>query len=161
VNGPSAKTAKLVSITITPVGVERQPATHYAREAVSRADLIEQRGIDSDLKGKGGARQINLMRAETIAELAAEGCKAAPGELGEQVVISGLPGESFQPGARLRIGHDAMLEIVKPRTGCDRFEAIQGRPRQSVSGRLGVLARVVQSGAIAVGDPVAIVTAVK
>jgi len=43
------------------------------------------------------------------------------------------------------------------RHGCERFEAIQGRPREQAAGRLGVMARVVVGGPIRVGDPVALV----
>ena len=41
-----------------------------------------------------------------------------------------------------------------PRTGCARFEMIQGKPRNDAKGRLGVLATVVSGGEVAVGDAV-------
>ena len=58
-------------------------------------------------------------------------------------------------GTRLRIG-DAIVEITLPRTGCARFEAIQGHPKASVRGRLGVLVRVVCGGEVRVGDGVVV-----
>jgi MOSC domain-containing protein YiiM len=93
------------------------------------------------------------MRAETLAELAAEGFKTGPGEMGEQIVIAGLDPAALIEGTRLRIG-EAMIEIGIARTGCARFESIQGRSRSEVKGRLGWMAAVVASGEVAVGDEV-------
>jgi MOSC domain-containing protein YiiM len=54
------------------------------------------------------------------------------------------------------VGAEAVIELVKPRTGCDRFEAIQGHPPSEAAGRMGVMARVLRSGSIQVGDEVKI-----
>jgi MOSC domain-containing protein YiiM len=150
--------AHVVSIAYTPRSVERRPTDRYARMPVEWATLVEQRGIAGDLKGSGGSRQLNVMRAETLAELAAEGRKTGPCEMGEQVVIAGLDPAAFTEGTRLQLGDSAVIEVGIPRTGCARFEYIQGMTRQGVAGRLGVLARVVVGGDVAVGDEVAIVT---
>ena len=144
----------VVSIVYTPRGVERKPADRYARVPLQRATLIEGRGIAGDLKGNGGDRQLNIMRAETLAELAAQGRKTAAGEMGEQIVLAGVDPTHFNKGTRLRLGDVAIVEISIPRTGCDRFESIQGVAKKSVAGRLGVMARVITGGEIAVGDAV-------
>jgi MOSC domain-containing protein YiiM len=150
--------AHVVSVAYTPRGVERRPTDRYARVAVERVTLVEQRGIEGDLKGSGGSRQLNVMRAETLAELAAEGRNTGPGEMGEQLVIAGLDPAAFAEGTRLQLGESAVIEVGIPRTGCGRFEYIQGAAKQSVAGRLGVLARVVAGGEVAVGDDVTVVT---
>ena len=149
--------AQIVSIAYTPRDVERRPTDHYARVPVEWATLVEQKGIAGDVKGSGGARQLNVMRAETLAELAAEGRKAGPGEMGEQLVIAGLDPAAFVEGTRLQLGDSAVIEVGIPRTGCARFEYIQGTTKQSVAGRLGVLARIVAGGEVAVGDKVEVV----
>jgi MOSC domain-containing protein YiiM len=148
--------AQIVSIAFTPRGVERRPADRYARVAVERVTLVEQRGIEGDLKGSGGSRQLNVMRAETLAELAADGRQTGPGEMGEQLVIAGLDPAALTEGTRLQLGQSAVIEVGIPRTGCGRFEFIQGTTKQSVAGRLGVLARVVVGGDVAVGDAVVV-----
>jgi MOSC domain-containing protein YiiM len=151
--------ARIVSITHTPRGVERRPTNCYARVSLERATLVEQRGIAGDLKGAGGSRQLNVMRAETLAELAAEGRKIGPGEMGEQLVIADLDPAAFIEGTCLQLGESAVIEVGIPRTGCNRFEYIQGTTKRSVAGRLGVLARVFVGGDIAVGDEVVVVVA--
>jgi MOSC domain-containing protein YiiM len=83
--------------------------------------------------------------------------------MGEQLVLAGLDFSTLAVGARLQLGEAAgaaVIEFVKNRTGCDRFEHIQGRPRESVAGRLGFMARVVAGGRIKVDDPVSLLEAV-
>lgn|SRR5262249_25667186 len=132
---------------------------HYARVPLERARLAEFRGIEDDLKGGAGERQLNVMCAEVLESLCGEGFRVEPGQMGEQLVIAGVPAESLAVGTRVRIGETAVIEVTLPRTGCDRFEHIQGKPRQSVAGRLGVMARVLTGGEIAVGDAVAVLAA--
>lgn len=146
--------ARVVSIVYTPHKVEvRRPQDRYTRVQLQRTRLVEFQGIEGDAKGGTGKRQLNIMAAETLAELQAEGFKTAPGEMGEQIVVAGIDPAAVTVGSRWRIG-SAVVEVTLPRTGCDRFERIQGKLKQSVKGRLGVLARVVTGGEVAVGDAV-------
>lgn len=147
----------IVSIAYTPRDAERRPTDHYARVPVDQAVLVEQRGIEGDVKATGGARQINVMFAEVLAVLAVEGRKAGAGQMGEQIVLAGVDATTMSPGTRLRLGTSAVIEVTIPRTGCARFEYIQGTSKHSVQGRLGVLAQVVGGGPIAIGDQVEVV----
>ena len=127
----------------------------YTRVPIERARLIIGHGIEGDLKGNGNPnRQLNLMSYETLAALGEEGFHTQPGELGEQIVVRGLDVNALPGGARLQLGERAVIEVIKPRTGCERFEAIQDRPRADAAGRLGVLARVITPGDVRVGDAV-------
>jgi MOSC domain-containing protein YiiM len=144
----------VISIVYTPAGAgTRRPQDHYARVAVERVTLVPFRGIDGDRKGGTGRRQLNIMAAETLAELQTEGFKTDPGAMGEQIVVAGIDLAAVTVGSRWQIGA-AIVEVTLPRTGCARFEAIQGKPKASVEGRLGVMARVVSGGEVAVGDTV-------
>jgi MOSC domain-containing protein YiiM len=150
---------RVVSIVFTPGDVEvRKPQGHYARVAADRVQLVEFLGIDGDAKGGAGDRQLNVMLAESLADLGTEGFRTDPGAMGEQIVISGIPADALVAGARLKLGA-AVIEIGIPRTGCARFEMIQGKPKQSAKGRLGAMARVVTGGAVAVGDAVEVLPA--
>lgn len=145
----------IVSICYSPPVEVPRPQDHYHRVSVSEARLVEECGIEGDRKSKGGARQINLMSAETLAHLREEGFRTGPGEMGEQIVLEGIDVDSLRQGDRLGLGDSAVIEIGIPRTGCDRFEKIQGMFKGLVRGRMGVIARVITGGPIAVGDPVA------
>ena len=140
----------VVSIVYRPKKTGR-PQDRYERVPAERVLLVERQGIDGDMKGSKTKRQLNVMHAEVLAELAAEGFRVGPGELGEQVVVAGLDPAAVVAGSRLRLGA-AVIEVVEPRTGCARFEMIHGKPRKQVKGRLGVIARVVSGGELAVGD---------
>lgn len=134
---------------------------HYTRIPMQTVTLVAGNGIEGDLNGQGNPkRNLNIMSAETQAQLKTEGFKTAPGELGEQIAVKGLDVDALPWGARLQLGSRAVIEIVKPRTGCDRFEAIQGKPRTDAANRLGMMATVVTSGTVSVGDPITVLETV-
>ena len=135
---------------------------HYTRIPLEHARLVEGHGIEGDLKGDGNPdRQLNVMSYETLVALGGEGFKTQPGQMGEQIIVRGLNINVLPAGARLQLGDSAVIEIIKLRTGCDRFEAIQGKPRTDAAGRLGVMARVVKGGVVAVGAEVKLLEAVE
>lgn len=150
--------AHIVSIVYQPAEVPPKPAGHYARVTLERAELARGKGIRGDRKGRHPKRQLNIMTEATLEALRAEGLRTAPGEMGEQLVLGGLdaPLETLAAGTRLRLGEQAVVELLEPRTGCERFEAIQDCAATQVAGRLGVMARVLQDGAIRCGDDVRI-----
>jgi MOSC domain-containing protein YiiM len=145
---------QIVSIAYKPAHIEQRPADYYARAAIDPAVLVVDHGIEGDSKGRAGRRQLNIMRKEMVDQLRAEGLATAPGQLGEQIVIAGLESDELADGARLRLGSTAVIEVASIRTPCGRFAHIQGRPQESVAGRIGVMARVMRGGTIAVGDEV-------
>jgi MOSC domain-containing protein YiiM len=134
---------------------------HYTRIPMQTVTLVAGNGIEGDLNGQGNPnRNLNVMSAERQAELKGEGFKTAPGELGEQIAVKGLDVDALPWGTRLQFGDSAIIEIVKPRTGCDRFEAIQGKPRTDAANRLGMMAKVVTGGVVRVGDPITVLETV-
>jgi MOSC domain-containing protein YiiM len=147
----------LTSIAFSPDNGTPDPADHYYRVPAAQARLAVGRGIEGDRKGRHPDRQLNVMGAATLATAAAAGYKTGPGQMGEQLVLDGLDVEALAPGARVQIGA-AVIVIIKPRTGCDRFEHIQGLSRTAFS--LGQMARVVTAGDIRVGDEVRVVAPV-
>ena len=148
---------QVVSIVYRPKKTGR-PQDRYERVPVERALLVEFQGIDGDMKGSKTKRQLNVMHAEILTELGTEGFKVGPGEMGEQIVVAGVDPAALVAGARLKLA-GAVVEVVEPRTGCARFEMIHGRSRKEVKGRLGVIARVVAGGEVAVGDPAEVLAA--
>ena len=146
--------SQVVSIAYTPDGIDPEPADHYARVPLAEARLVVGHGIEGDCKGGGRKRQLNVMAAETLRRLRDEGFKTAPGEMGEQLVVSGVEVERLAPGDCLRLGAEATIEITSVREPCTRFAHIQACPVAAGEGRIGVMARVVVGGAIRVGDPV-------
>jgi MOSC domain-containing protein YiiM len=117
---------EVVSIAHKPEGIDPRPPDHYARVPLGVATLQAGRGIVTDRKGGNPDRQLNVMARETLEQLSAEGLRTAPGEMGEQIVVSGMGVDRLAPGIRLQLGEEAVIEVIKPRTGCDRLRRIQG-----------------------------------
>ena len=149
----------IASIVHSPQIDYHEPADRYLRVPVTMADLVEEQGIEGDRKGANPDRGLNVMSAEILADLAQEGFQTGPGQMGEQLVIAGLDFAALTEGTQLQIG-TATIQFIRNRTGCDRFERIQGHPRASVAGRVGFMAKVVASGRIRVGDSVSVLETV-
>ena len=145
--------AELVSIVYKPEGAPLASGA-FTRVPAQDARLVAGYGILGDQKGGNVYRQLNVMGAESIESLAPAGYKTAPGQLGEQLVISGFDIESLPVGTRLRIGDSAVIELLRLREPCDRFESYQGRSLDGAVGKIGWMAAVVSSGVIRVGDSV-------
>jgi MOSC domain-containing protein YiiM len=150
--------SQITSIVYRPTHVEAKPADHFSRISLDSAQLVAGYGIDGDHKGGHPNRQLNVMCQETLDQLAGEGFQTEPGQMGEQIIIGGLPDNlnALPSGTQLQLGDTAVIEVIEPRTGCDRFEAIQGHAPALAARRLGVMAKVLQSGTIRIGDAVRI-----
>ena len=145
---------RLESIVYKPQGAI--PARDgYTRVPANAARLVAGHGIEGDTKAGGRTRHLNVMNADTVSALGREGFCVAPGQLGEQLIVSGLEVDSLPPGARIRVGLSAVIEVSESREPCGKFERYQSKPTVEAEGRIGVIARVLESGEIRVGDDVA------
>lgn len=145
-------TPRIASIAWTPKHIERKPAQRFARAAADRGNMIGGFGLAGDVKGGVEGRHLNIMLADDVRNLKADGYRTGPGELGEQIVIEGIA--QLPVGGQLRIGPSAIIAIEEVREPCGRFETVQGFPKERAVGRIGYMATVVAGGPIAVGDEV-------
>jgi MOSC domain-containing protein YiiM len=151
--------AHIFSIVYQPEGMDYgDEREDYIRLPLENAELIPGHGIKGDQKGSSHPdRQLNLLSWEWLQELAPQGYRTEPGQFGEQLIVQGMQLMDLQPGDRLRLGSQAVIEITKPRNGCNRLEAAQrGKPVVGHLGPLGMMAKVIQGGPVRVGDPVTI-----
>ncbi len=135
---------------------ENQPEVkdRYLRVPIQRANLIEGYGIEGDRKGGNPKRNLNIMDDRTLDELGAEGYPTEPGTLGENLILAGIDLRQLAAGTQLRLGMSAIIELGALREPCHQLTPIDGRMPEEVVGRVGRMCRVVQSGAVTVGDPV-------
>ncbi len=153
--------SKIYSLCCQKTPSEQVEPYRYSREPVEGLQLIAGHGIEGDLKaGHHPDRHLNIMSFETLESLRAEGFRTSPGEMGEQVIVSELLIDSLTPGTRLQFGNEAEIEITKPRTGCDWFELVQGKSPKLAANRMGMMAKVVKSGRVNVGDSVRVLETV-
>jgi len=108
-------------------------------------------------------RQVHLIAAELLDELAAAGHDVSPGEVGENVTTRGVDLLALPTGTRLHLGPTAVVEVTGLRNPCRQLDDFQdGLMGQLVhrdaDGRLvrrgGIMGIVVTSGAVRPGDAV-------
>src|SRR5215472_7629178 len=84
------------------------------------------------------------------------------GIFGENLTTEGLPDDTLQLGARLRIG-SAEVMVTQPRLPCYKLGLKFGRDdmvkRMLASGRQGIYFKVVTEGEVAAGDPIVLLDA--
>lgn len=102
-----------------------------------------------------GGRQVSLIGAENLAAIASFLGRDSvdPCDMRRNLVVSGVNLLALK-GGRLRIG-TAELEVAGECHPCSRMEEVFGPGGyNAVRGHGGIVARVVQAGSIATGDPV-------
>ena len=108
-------------------------------------------------------RQVHLLHAELFEELMAAGFPVWAGDLGENVTTRGLDLLALSAGTRLRLGAQAVVEVTGLRNPCSQIDRFQPGLMQAVLDRredgtlvrkAGVMAVVVQGGAVRAGDAI-------
>lgn len=106
-------------------------------------------------------RQVHLIHAELLDELAGKGFAVTPGQLGENVTTRGIDLLGLSRGTRLRLGDQALIEITGLRNPCRQIDGLAPglmaatldyAPDGSLIRKCGVMATVVESGTVRVGD---------
>jgi len=108
-------------------------------------------------------RQVHLIAAELLDELAGHGFDVWPGAMGENVTTRGVDLLGLATGTILRLGDEALLAVTGLRNPCvqlDRFRpglqrAVLDRDEDgTLIRRAGVMAVVVRGGVVRPGDPI-------
>lgn len=154
---PSKKTGHVASLHLHPA------KAGAAMISVTSIDVETDKGIMGNgryfgrrsLGGQPGKRQVTLIEREQIAEHG----NALHISIGPGVVRSNIETTDIDLmaliGQRVRVG-TAILEFYEARTPCSKMDAICTGLRSIMeNGRQGVLAKVIQSGRVAIGDSIA------
>ena len=139
------------------------PATPGAPlKAVDQIELVEGKGILGEPRyfgrvsretGRSSKRQVSLIEQEQIAEHAATlGLQSiVPGAVRSNIETAGIDLVALV-GSEIEIG-DAVLFLYAPRDPCAKMDAIcQGLRELMMNNRQGVMAQVVRSGKVRMGD---------
>ena len=113
------------------------------------ARAIAGHGLEGCAHARAGTkRQVLFASAEHLRAVGVE-----PGQIRENVTVDGADVHQWALGQRVRIG-DAVFEITMVCDPCHRMDELRPGLREELEGRRGMLARVVESGDIAVGDEI-------
>jgi MOSC domain-containing protein YiiM len=145
----------VLSVNVSDGGVPKRPV---AEAFVGRQGLRGDRQGDRRYHG-GPARAVSLYSAELLAALRLEGHLPEPGDLGENLTLSGLEWPLLAPGRQLRAGA-ALLELTSYAPPCRKLAAcFAGGDVKRVAqtrnpGWSRLYARVIEEGLVRTGDPV-------
>ena len=108
-------------------------------------------------------RQIHLIHAELHDELKISGFDVSAGQMGENVTTRGIDLLGLPTGAKLRLGHDALVEVTGLRNPCAQLNDFQPGLMEALLDRdehgnlvrkAGVMGVVVADGEVSPGDPI-------
>ena len=150
---------RIVQVSVSSGGVPKRPVD---------AARVTPAGVEGDAHRDhahhgGPDRAVCLYAMEAIRALATEGHAVQPGTLGENVTVEGLDWPAIEPGARLRLGDEVLLEITRYTSPCVNIQAVFasgdfGRvSHKRHPGWSRLYARVVREGTIRPGDPARLV----
>ena len=151
--------------------------------SVLEMELVEGKGIRGNdryfdrktVKGGASPRQVSLIDRSTIKyheeQVNNTGC-LAPGAIRsniETILINSKDDKNRDVAPdcpyihllnkQLQIGNSAVIELMLARTPCWEMDVLSQGLQQSMKGeRQGVLAKVIKSGTIKIGDPISIIS---
>ena len=131
------------------------PNLHIARvngtpcDPVQKATAISGLGLEGDRSAyEGNTRQVLFVDKEIL-----DGFGLEPGQVKENITVTGLNVAQVQPGQVFTIG-DVTLEAVGDCEPCGKMDAIRLGLKDQIQGKRGMLAKVINGGGIKVGDSV-------
>ena len=111
------------------------------------ATAIAEHGLEGDAHARPGSkRQVLLVSAEHLRAVGVE-----PGTIKENLTIEGADVQTWAVGQRVAAG-GAVFEVTMECEPCHLMEAIRTGLQAELVGRRGMLARVVETGDVSVGD---------
>ena len=129
------------------VGIWRSPKRRTKMEALQSAEVRED-GLAGCAHRRAGKRAVLLVAAEDLEALDVE-----PGAVKENFTVRGADVMGWQIGQRLVVG-DVELEISMVCDPCHLMEEIRPGLQAELEGRRGMLASIVRTGTVSLGDEV-------
>jgi MOSC domain-containing protein YiiM len=116
------------------------------------ARAVEGHGLDGCAHARAGTkRQVLFASAEHLDALG-----VPHGAIKENFTVEGADVHGWGIGQRVEVG-GAEFEVTMECDPCERMEEIRIGLQQELEGRRGMLARVVKTGDVAVGDEIRVV----
>ena len=115
---------------------------------LERARAVESLGLEGCAHANPPRREVLLVSQEDLNSVGVE-----PGAIRENITVAEADVQSWPVGQRVRVG-EALLEITMVCDPCHRMDELRPGLRVELDGRRGMLAHVVESGDIALGDSI-------
>jgi MOSC domain-containing protein YiiM len=165
------------------IAVHAQGAHAFSKTTVNSIDLLAGQGVRGDAHCGATAqhrsrvakdptqpnlRQVHLLQAELLDELALQGLLILPGQMGENISTRGLDLLALATGTVLGIGAQAVVEITGLRNPCAQIEhfkpgllaaVLHRGPDGALVRKAGVMGVVRTGGPVRAGNGIAILHA--
>ena len=136
--------------TITNLHIARVKGT--PSDPVQEAIAISGLGLEGDRSAyEGNTRQVLFIDKETLDDLG-----LAPGQVKENITVTGLDLSQTKAGQVFRIGDEVTMELVGDCEACGKMETLALGLQDKIDGKRGMLAMVVNGGSIKVGDSITV-----
>jgi hypothetical protein len=119
--------------------------------AVNEATADSGQGLIGDISYGRRKRQVLIIEKETL-----EHFDLIPGQVKENVTVSGIKLTGLPTGTRLQAG-DVLLEVTGDCQPCQQIEDIRPGLRQAMTGKRGTLFRVIDGGSLNINDEVKLI----
>jgi MOSC domain-containing protein YiiM len=129
------------------VGIFRCPQRRQPMEALESAQVTET-GVEGCAHSRNGKRSVLFVSAEDLEAVGVE-----PGTIRENFTVRGADVMAWPVGQRLEIG-EAEFEISMVCDPCELMEVIRPGLQAELERKRGMLARVVKTGRVAMGDQI-------
>ncbi|MET7639698.1 MOSC domain-containing protein [Streptomyces sp. NPDC005438] len=160
--------------------VSGHPEYAFSKPTLDQVTLVEGWGVEGDVHGgvtvrhrsrmardphQPNLRQVHLIHRELFEELAEQGHRVAPGDLGENITTRGVDLLGLPEGTLLRLGEEAVVRVTGLRNPCRQIEDFQPGllkrvlprgPDGEVVRLAGVMSVVRRGGVVRPGDPVVV-----
>mgnify|MGYP001261616413 FL=1 len=138
------------------IGIARRSKKRAAMQELKQTLVGEAFGVEGDLRGKPGKRQVTVLSLESWRQA----CEAAGADLPwttrrANLLVEGLLFDKKMVGQILSIG-DVQLQITKETVPCFRMDEAHDGLQEALAShwRGGVCCRVLKGGHVQVGDTV-------
>ena len=137
------------------VSVSREKGT--VKTPVERAEVRVDHGLVGDAHAGPWHRQVSLLAVEAIEKALSVCLPEAAGRFAENLAVRDLPSEGYTVGTKLRVGDSVLLEITQIGKKCHTRCAIYTQTGNCIMPKMGLFAKVLEGGFVAVGDRVEVV----
>ena len=162
------------------VSLSKDAHHRFSKIVCDSLSFSEGRGVDGDAHSgrsvqhrsrvkidpnQANLRQVHLLQAELLSELQQRGFQVEPGAMAENVLTSGIDLLALPSNTVLKLGDEVVLRLTGLRNPCAQLDKYQQGLKKAVfdfdaQGNLvrkaGVMAVVLKSGLVRVGDPIVI-----
>lgn len=160
--------------------VSLSPRHGFSKECQTEITLLAGLGVEGDTHAgvtvqhrsrvakdpiQPNLRQVHLIHAELLDELAQKDFAVSPAAMGENILTRGIDLLALPRGAKLHLGESAVIEVTGLRNPCKQINDFQPGLMQAVldydaEGKLirkaGVMAIVLKGGRVCPGDEIAV-----